>query len=72
MSSERSQKQGRHDQKKVSKVDEYSSLLSIKHAFLLIRKFIKKERITLIVGKKDDFDELSEGRSFLLNKAMET
>ncbi|HXH74603.1 MAG TPA: hypothetical protein VNJ08_06535 [Bacteriovoracaceae bacterium] len=61
----------KHSGARLSIIDSFSSLLSHPKAICLIRKFAIKEKVSLIMGKGDDFIELSLARSFLTTKAIE-
>ena len=61
----------KHSQRKVSRIDGFSSLLSHPQALQLIRAFTVKAKITLFVNKAEDFSELSKSRSFFLMKALD-
>lgn len=59
----------KHEKGRYSKIDEFSSLLNVDRAVDLIRCFAIKNKITLIIGDKDEFP-LDRGKSFLLKKSF--
>ena len=59
----------KHEKGTYSQIDEYSSLLLIKDALNLVRKFSLKNRITLKIRKIDDFT-LDPGGSYLFREGM--
>lgn len=61
--------QQKHDQSKVSTIDEYSSVLLLKNALELIRSFTKSKNVTLIIKKISDFKMDSE-QSYLLRTGL--
>lgn len=62
--------QQKHDKKKFSLIDEYSSLLSLSCSLDLIRNFARRNKITLSLEKGQRW-YLNEGRSYLSQKALE-
>lgn len=61
--------QQKHDQKKVSAIDEYSSLLLLKNALELIRNYTRTKNVTLIINKTSGFKMDSE-QSYLLRTGL--
>ena len=57
----------KHGKGTYSKIDEYSSLLGLKNALKIIRKYSKDKKMTLIVGKIKEID-MDIGRSFLIKQ----
>lgn len=63
--------QQKHDSGACSTVNEYSSLLSLKEGIELIRRFVKKNRISIRIEKGESWKG-DEGRSYVYKKAWET
>lgn len=59
----------KHEKGTYSKIDEYSSILMMENALEVIRNFAKNMKITIEVGKAEDW-ELDKSRSYLLSKAL--
>lgn len=59
----------KHEKGTYSQIDEYSSVLLIKEANHLVRKFAIENKITLRIGRIDDFI-LDTGRSYLCREGL--
>lgn len=62
--------QQKHEGRKISRIDEYSSLLLMEKALHIIRRFAVSSGITLKLTKSDSW-RLDKGRSYLLQKSLE-
>lgn len=62
--------QQKHDRAKKSHVDEYSSLLGLENAAVLIKKYAQKFGISLVVGRRTVPIELSPPRTYLAMRAL--
>lgn len=60
-----------HEKGTYSKIDEYSSLLSIKRPWKFIQEFAKDKKMTLIISKSETW-ELDQGKSFLTKQGVRT
>lgn len=58
-----------HEVQRFSKIDGYCSLLAFREALPLIRDFARKKKMTLAIGKRGNYDELSPGMSFLYKRS---
>jgi REP element-mobilizing transposase RayT len=61
--------QQKHEKGRYSKINEYSSLLSMENALVLIKNFAQTRRLSLILEKPGVFD-LDQGRSFMFKRGI--
>lgn len=59
----------KHERGTYSKIDEFSSILSLKNALNLIKDFAVTKKVTLQITKSDSFD-MDESRSYLLKMCL--
>jgi REP element-mobilizing transposase RayT len=57
----------RHEKRTYSTIDQYSSVLLVKNALELIKKFAQEKNVTLKICKEEEYS-LDEGESFLAKK----
>jgi REP element-mobilizing transposase RayT len=61
--------QQKHEKGRCSKINGYSSLLSLENALVLIQSFAKKRKMSLMLEKPGSF-ELDQGQSFLIKRGV--